>query len=282
MLKIGIVGCGAMGQIIAQKIDEGLEQIKIAAVCDKESERAGKLASILTQSPQVMDLHSLISVCSVVVEATSFEAAPKIIAEALDKGRDVLALTVGALLNKPEIFRRAKEKQAKIYIPSGAIAGLDWLKAASLGKIRGLTLTTRKPIKGLTGAPYLKRSGINLADAQNEVLLFEGTVEEAIEKFPANINVAATLALATSGPEAFLSQGALGHENRWTQVKVKIVADPKLKRNTHQIKAEGELGKITLMVENLPSELNPRSSRLAAFSAVALLNEIASPVRIGT
>jgi len=267
LLKVGIVGCGAMGQIIAEKIDEGLKGIKLVALCDKEKKRAEKLASVLTHPPVVVDLPSLISASDVVVEATSFEAAPQIVIESLNKGRDVLVLTVGAIFKRSDIFKLAQDKQVKIYLPSGAIAGLDWLKAASLGKISELTLVTRKPVGGLEETPYLKQAKINIANIENEVVLFEGTVEEAIKNFPANINIAATLALAAG---------------KAARVKVKIVADPKLTKNTHQIKAEGELGKINLSVENLPSQINPRSSKLAAFSALALLEEIASPVKIGT
>lgn len=161
----------------------------------------------------------------------------------------------------------AREKNCRIYLPSGALTGLDGVKSAAVGRIDSVTLTTRKPPAGLSGAPYLAREGIDLSSLREEKVIFEGSAEEAVEGFPRNINVAATLSLAGIGV---------------AKTRVRIIADPKISRNIHEIEVEGEFGRLISRTENLPSPSNPKTSLLAIFSAIATLKSLASPVRIGT
>lgn len=178
-----------------------------------------------------------------------------------------MVLSVGGLLGRASWFQLAEEKGCHIYIPSGAIAGLDGVRAACQGAVRSVTLITRKPPHTLAGAPYVVERGIDLSTLQEETVLFEGSARDACAAFPANVNVAATLSLAGVGPE---------------RTRVKVVAVPGSQKNVHQIEVEGEFGKLTVEVENVPSDANPRSSKLAYLSAMGTLKGIVAGTKIGT
>ncbi|MDM7934974.1 MAG: aspartate dehydrogenase [Methanothrix sp.] len=268
-LKIGLVGCGAIGTEIARAIDSGEIEAELVAVCDHNPANARALIEALGKKPLLVRLDELVSLSDLVVEAASQKAVPAIARAALRRGRSLMVMSVGALAD-PEIYREikglAKEHGARVYIPSGAISGLDGLKSASLGEIRRITLTTTKNPKGLKGAPYVVDNRIDLDSLKAPSVIFEGTAAEAVRAFPANVNVAATLCLAA----------------REGEVRVKIVADPMIQVNRHEIVAEGDFGQITTRVENVPSPKNPRTSYLAALSAIATLRSIVEPIKIGT
>jgi len=268
-LKIGLVGCGAIGTEIAKAIDRGEIEASLVGVFDRNVERAGELARSLSSDPPVLELLDLVERSEIVVEAASQRAVPEVAKAALERGRDLMIMSVGALLDRG--LRRTLEDLAKIhrsriYIPSGAISGLDGLKSAGCAKIELVTLTTTKNPKGFAGAPYIEEMEIDLDAITEAMVIFEGSAEEAVAAFPANVNVAATLSLAARGSE----------------VKVRIVADPKTKVNIHQITAEGSFGRISTRVENVPFPRNPKTSYLAALSAIATLRSIAEPIKIGT
>lgn len=268
-LKIGLVGCGAIGTEIARAIDSGEIEAELVAVCDHNHANARALIEALRKKPLQVRLDELVSLSDLVVEAASQKAVPAIARAALRRGRSLMVMSVGALADQ-EIYREmkglAKEHGARVYIPSGAISGLDGLKSASLGEIRRITLTTTKNPNGLKGAPYVVDNRIDLDSLKAPSVIFEGTAAEAVRAFPANVNVAATLCLAA----------------REGEVRVKIVADPMIQVNRHEIVAEGDFGQITTRVENVPSPKNPRTSYLAALSAIATLRSIVEPIKIGT
>ncbi|MBA7660637.1 L-aspartate dehydrogenase [subsurface metagenome] len=176
-------------------------------------------------------------------------------------------MSVGGLLGNEDLLDLAKKKDCKIYLPSGALAGLDGVKSASVGRIDSITLTTRKPPEGLKGAPYIIRNKIDLDAIIKETVIFEGSANEAVEGFPKNINVSAALSLAGIGAE---------------KTRVRIIADPNLKRNIHEVEVKGEFGRLVSRTENLPSPKNPKTSYLACLSAIATLKGIVSSIKIGT
>lgn len=268
-LKIGLVGCGAIGTEIAKALDGGEIDADLVAVCDHNPATAKALIDSLKKKPVQARLEELVSLTDLVVEAASQRAVPAIARAALGKGRSMMIMSVGALADAEfyrEVKTLAKEHGARVYLPSGAISGLDGLKSASVGTIRSVTLTTTKNPKGLEGAPYVLEKKIDLKALKEPTLIFEGTAAEAVRAFPANVNVAATICLAA----------------REGEVKVKIIADPHINVNRHEITAEGDFGRIATRVENVPSPQNPRTSYLAALSAIATLRSIVEPVKIGT
>lgn len=267
-LKVGIIGCGAMGAEIAKACQDRLkDKVILTGICDIDEKKTGLLNGILAEKVSVLNLKDLINNSSLVVESASAAISADVLKKCIDAGRDCMIMSVGGLLGREELLEQAEEKNVKVYIPSGAICGIDGLKSASIGKIDSVTLTTRKPPKGLVGAPYLKEKNIDVMSIKKEKTIFEGSAAEAVKGFPQNVNVSAVLSLAGMGAK---------------KTRVKIVTSPLYVSNTHEIEIIGEFGRIMTQCENLPSKANPKTSALAIFSAIATLETIASSVRIGT
>lgn len=267
--KIGIVGCGTIGLEIAKAIQSRLkDKAELVAVCDIDKAQIDKFLSKLNRKPPVCCLEELIKKCDFVLEAASAKVSSEIARRALSAKKNVLIMSVGGLLaGNKDLFDLARKNNSRLYIPSGALAGLDGLKSASVAGIKKVTLTTKKAPKALEGAPYLLQNQIDLSSIKEEKVIFEGTALEAVRGFPKNVNVAATLSLASLGPQ---------------KTRVRIVAVPGLKQNMHEIEAEGEFGKFFARTENNPSPDNPKTSYLAALSAIATLEGALDNVRIGT
>ena len=200
-----------------------------------------------------------------IVEAASAPAAINVIKAALTYKKDVMVLSVGAFVKDHRLLDRAKTAGIKIYVPSGAICGVDGVAALSMGRVRKIRLTTSKPPKGLADVEYLIHKKINLNKLTKPKMVFRGGVKDAIRHFPKNINVAATLLLASVEKD----------------VEVCIVADPRLKRNVHRIDVDAREAKVSIEVDNFPSEINPKTSTLTILSAQYTLKKIFSWFKIG-
>jgi aspartate dehydrogenase len=267
MLKVGILGVGAIGRVIAKALDDGQLDARLVALTDQDRARAEALSAELMCHPPVVCTDEMIERCELAVEAASQAALPEFVPEALARGRDMLIMSVGGLLGHEEWFREAGEKNCRIYVPSGAIAGLDGIKSASIGRIEMAQLTSRKPIAALKGSKYVVDRGLDLEGFKEDAVIFEGTAEEAARAFPATSNVAASLRLAVDAA---------------VPVRVRVVAVSHGSENVHEIRVCGEFGKLTMKVENVPSRSNPKTSHLAAFSAVATLKNLTRSLRVGT
>ncbi|MCL6582095.1 MAG: aspartate dehydrogenase [bacterium] len=267
MKKIGVVGCGTIGKQVCLAIDQGKIAAELVAVADMDAVKARRVVDELTSPCEVLPIPELVRRTDLVVEAASQKVVPTLVEMVLDQGKEALIMSVGGLLPFNWGWDRLAESGARLYIPSGAIAGLDALKAANLSKIYSVTLTTRKPPRGLKGAPYCLEKGIDLDTLDREMVIFEGSAQEATSAFPQNINVAATLSLAGLGPE---------------RTRVRIIADPKVSSNIHEIEIAAESGKIVTRTENVPSAVNPKTSYLAVLSAIATIQGIVSPLKVGS
>ncbi len=268
MLKIGVVGVGTIGGEICRAIDAGSVQAALAGVSDVDGMRAERLVRSLTTRAPVLALSRLIAASDLVVEATSKAAAPAIIRESLERSRDVMVMSVGGLLDSVGELTALAARQGKtLYVPTGAIAGLDAIRGAMVGGISRVTLTTKKPPRGLEGAPYVTEKQIDLQAMRAPTVIFSGPASEAVPAFPANVNVAAALSLAGLGAD---------------KTEVRVVADPLSERNVHEIEAEGAFGRLFIRIENVPSPANPKTSYLAALSAVALLQRLTATLIVGT
>ena len=271
LLKVGIIGCGTIGSQIARALDGGWGfrgRAELVALCDIDEEKALKLANSLYSKPRVLGLDALIKKSHLVIEAASKDVSGHIARKVIIDGRDIMVMSVGGLVGKRNtLFKLAQRLNRHVYIPSGALCGLDAVKSASLGEITEASLTTRKPPRALEGAPYLKKKRIDLKKIKKQTLIFEGNVFDAIEGFPRNINVSAALGLAGIGAE---------------RTRVRIITSPKYKGNSHEIQLKGSFGKLTARTENVPSPKNPKTSYLAVLSAIATLKGIISYVKLGT
>jgi aspartate dehydrogenase len=269
-VKIGIIGCGAIGSSLAEAVGGDLSaQAEISALFDTQMQKAYSLASRLNNPKLVaLDLDNLLRKVNLAVEATRLGDAFEIAKKAISAGCDILIMSAGGILEHyAEIEALAAEKGVKVYIPSGAIAGIDGLKAAKCAKINQVTLTTKKPPQAFIGSPYVLKRKIQLDKIEKDTVIFEGDAFTATRAFPQNINVAATLSLAGLGP---------------AKTTVRIIASPGLKQNVHEIEIESDSGRIISRCENLIHPQNPKTSYLAVLSAIAVLRGILTPLKIGT
>ena len=258
--KIGIIGCGAMGSQIAEYISKNLsDKSKIVAISDIDSQKAIKLSNSIKPKPLITTIDVLINKSDIIIEAASPEVSGAIAEKAYFLKKDALIMSTGGLLKKQHLVEKINAGYSRIHIPSGAICGLDGLKSAMTGAVKSVTITTRKPLKGMAGSPYLKEKNIDIEKIDKETLLYSGTARDAIRYFPQNINVAVTLSIFGLGAD---------------RTNVKIFTSPEYTKNTHEIEVVGEFGRLWTKTENVPSETNPKTSKLAIFSAIAKLKEM--------
>lgn len=275
MVGIGLLGCGAIGGSIAKAIDDGMiEQAHLVSVYDKVKERAEQLAAQMKKRPVVADSFNQFlkeERTQLVVEAASQEAVRSYAEAVLSNGKDLMVMSTGALLDAnfyAKISKLALKYHRRVIVPSGAIGGLDAVRASALGGLREVVLVTRKPPSAYRGAPYAESKGIALDRIYEETVLFDGPATEAVRGFPQNVNVAAVISIAGIGG---------------LQTKVRVIADPKLTANIHEVHLSGDFGRMSLRFENTPHPENPRTSYLAVLSAIETLRSIVSDsVKIGT
>jgi len=273
-LFVGLIGCGSIGTIIAEAIADGrVGDVELIAVCDIVRERAENLVNKLPRKPIIcQNADELIERRDIelVIEAASQEVVREYALKALERDKDLLVMSTGALLDE-EFFKQisdlAKKEGRKVYVPSGAIVGLDNIKSAAMGEIYEVTLTTRKPPSSFEDNPFIKEKNINLQAVEEPLLLYEGKAREAVKLFPRNVNVAGSLSLAGVGAD---------------KTKVRIIADPTVKGIVHEIHVKGDFGELETRTVNKPFPNNPRTSYIAALSAIAILKRIAGNIVIGT
>jgi aspartate dehydrogenase len=265
--RVGVGGLGAIGLPVARRLAGGLPGLTLAAVSARDLPRARSRLAAFGISAPVVAADALAEHADIVVESLPAAVFRTIAEPTIDAGRIFLPLSVGALLEHPDLVDRARQSGARIIVPTGALLGLDAVRAAAEGEIRAVRLVTRKPPASLAGAPYLAEKGISLQGLERPLKVFDGTARDGARGFPANVNVAAALALAGIGPD---------------RTRLEIWADPTLDRNTHRIELEGDSARLTMTVENVPSPENPRTGRLTPLSVIACLRGLTATLRIGS
>lgn len=254
-IKAGIIGCGAIAQIIADFASEGKLGVDIKFFYDLNIKKAKKMASKIGGTA-TSHLKNMLNHVDIVIEAASPQAVVELVPSIISRGKDVIIMSIGALIDpefKNHLKTLAMENNSKIYTPSGAIVGLDGIKAASVGKITEVKLITRKPPQSL---------GISVDE---KTVLYEGKASDAVKKFPVNMNVAAALSIACD-----------------KEADVKIIADPAVKHNIHDVHVVGDFGEFKTTTQNRSCASNPKTSVLAAYSAIKLLKDLNENSRIGT
>lgn len=276
MVRVGLAGCGTIGSELALAIQRTYRHAaRMSALHDVDRSNALALARRLHPRPPVCSLSQLIKQADLVLEAASAGVAGEVVRRSLRAGRSVFVMSVGGLLRDSSWRRLAQRAAGTVYIPSGALAGLDGVKAMAVGRLRRVTLTTRKPPQALADAPYVRRKRLRLARLTRPAVLFEGAPRDVVKAFPQNTNVAAALTLALHRPGAWLAAGSRA------RVRIRVVADPTIHRNIHELEVEGDCGRIQCRVESRPSR-NPKTSELAVRSAIATLGRVFDSIQIGT
>jgi aspartate dehydrogenase len=265
-MRVGVIGLGAIGRRVCQALDDGIRGLELVGATARNRNSAEAFLRTLSAKPPFLPLDELIDGSDLLVEASTQAHLAEIAPTALGRGKDLVVLSCGGLIGRPDWVALAAANHCRILVPSGAVAGLDGVKGAHVGAITAVTMETRKPPHGLAGAPWVVEKRIDLDAITEETLIFEGPAIEACRAFPANVNVVAALALAGVGPE---------------RTAIKIFAVPGLDTNQHRISVEGEFGALRIEVDNVPSE-NPRTGRLSYLSTIALLRELGATLRVGT
>lgn len=266
--SVGILGCGALGRMIAEGVKAGVAgRYRVKAVFDEfKPESAAQLAGDVDAS-FCASLEELLRLrCDYIIEAANGGALKAAAGRCLAGGSNVVALSTGAFADagfREEVSRLAHSRRKKVYIPSGALGGFDLAQAAAAAGGLSVVMTTEKPPQALTGAPAL--AGRRLSATRRE-LAFRGSAREAVAGFPQNVNVVAGLSLATVGLD---------------DVAMEVYSDPALRRNRHSFTLDGIFGRARVEIEAAPTAGNPRSSALAAYSVLVLLRKLASPLQIG-
>ena len=265
-LRVGIAGLGAVGLDVARRLIAGVPGLTLTAVAVRDVDKARRALPQVGDSILVCKATDLADACDVVVECLPPALFREIAVSAIDKGRIFMPLSVAQLLENSDLIERARKKGARIMVPTGALIGLDAVRAAAEGIIHSVKMVTRKPPAGLEGAPYLREHGISVRDLNQPLKVFEGSARDGARGFPANVNVAAALSLAGIGPD---------------RTQLEIWADPAVTRNTHTISVDADSARFTMTIENIPSE-NPRTGKSVAPSTVAALRALVSELKVGT
>jgi aspartate dehydrogenase len=266
-LTLAIAGLGAIGTRVATAVDAGsLPGFRLVAASARDHAAATERLAGLRAPPEVVDLAELAGLAEVIVECAPAAVFAEVARPAITRGRILMPLSVGALLSHMDLVDRARETGARIVVPTGALIGLDTVRAMAEGEIKRVVLETRKPPAGLAGAPHLKANDIDISNLTEAVRVFHGSAREAAKGFPANVNVAAALALAGIGPD---------------RTEVEIWADPGIDRNIQSVTITSDAGEATMTMRNIPSA-NPKTGRIVAQSVLATLRRLTAPMVAGT
>ncbi|HET7191770.1 MAG TPA: aspartate dehydrogenase [Pseudolabrys sp.] len=265
-LRVGLAGLGAVGLDVARRLIAGVPGLALTAVAVRDVEKARRALPQVGDTIPVRKATSLADDCDVVVECLPPALFREVAISAIDKGRIFMPLSVAQLLENGDLIERARQNGSRILVPTGALIGLDAVRAAAEGTIHSVKMVTRKPPAGLEGAPYLREHGISVSGLREPLKVFDGNAREGARGFPTNVNVAAALSLAGVGPD---------------RTRLEIWADPAVTRNTHTISVDADTARFTMTIENIPSE-NPRTGKSVAPSTIAALRGLVSELKVGT
>ncbi len=267
MKKIGIAGFGTIGRAVARHIEECGLPLRLVGVSAGDRGRAEDAMARLNAPVPIVDIAELVALSDVIVDSAPTAAFREIAEITLRAGKTLVTVSGAALMQWPEAPELAHTYGGRIILATGALLGLDAVRAAAVGTIYSVTMVTRKPVKSLIKADHVVRNKIDLTALAEPLCIFEGNAREGAIAFPANVNVAAALGMAGVGPE---------------KTRLEIWADPALERNTHRIVVESDSARLELAIENIPTDENPGTGRITAQSIAAALNDLVSPIRIGT
>jgi len=263
--RVGIAGLGAIGREVARRL-AGTPGLELACVSARDKDKAADWLAAEGLECPVVEFDAIPDHADLAVECAPAALLEPICRPMLEAGKEVLVLSCGALLPRPDLIEVAAANGGRIIVPTGALIGLDAVAAAAEGTVHSVRMITRKPPNGLAGAPYLVANKISVEGLNEAKRVFSGTAREAAAGFPANVNVVAALALAGVGPD---------------RTMIDIWADPGVTRNCHTIEVDADAARFTMSIENVPSA-NPKTGRIVALSVVATLRKRNAPLSVGT
>jgi aspartate dehydrogenase len=266
-LKVGIAGFGVIGKAVARALERGIEGAELVAVTSGDAQKARLAMAEFSRPVAIVSAEELAAQCDVIVECAPTAAFLEIVIPALTAGRQVVTVSAAALIENMHVVDLARGAGGRIVLATGALLGLDAVRAAAEGEIFSVTMITRKPPRSLLGAPHLVKNGIDIAALAEPLKVFSGSAREGAAGFPANVNVAASLALAGIGPD---------------RTRLEIWADPTKERNTHTITVDADSVRFEMTIENVPTPEKPGTGKVTALSVIAALKSLTSSLRVGT
>jgi aspartate dehydrogenase len=265
--RVGIAGFGTIGRKVGMALLDGIEGLTLVAISSGNTDKATAALATMGSAVPVLNPNDLATAADIVVECAPTAAFMSIAEPALAAGRILVTVSGAAILQHPGIVETAATGGGQIVLATGALLGLDAVRAASEGDIHSVTMVTRKPPRSLIKAKFIVENNIDITDLKQPLQVFSGSAREGAEKFPSNVNVAAALGLAGIGPD---------------RTKLEIWADPTRVRNTHFITVDADSARLELKIENVPTEENPGTGKITALSVIAALRALGSPMRVGT
>lgn len=264
--RVAIVGLGPIGRKLAEALDHGIDGLQLAAVAVQNPEKHHAFLAGLKKPPAILPIEDLPDVADIVIECAPAALLRSIVEPFVSRGKSAIVLSSSALLDNYDLIEVAKQNGGQIVVPTGALIGLDAVTAAAEGKISSVRMVTRKPVKGLAGAPYIVANKIDIDGITEPLKIFDGSAREAGKGFPANVNVVVALSLAGIGPDL---------------TRLEIWADPSLTRNVHRVEVESDSARFSMSIENVPSE-NPKTGIITALSVISYLRKQGAALRVGS
>jgi len=266
-MSVGIAGLGTIGMPVARALAAGIPGLDLVGVASGRRERAEARLREAGISVPVVSIADLVARAEVIVECAPGAAFRAIAEAALGAGRVLVTVSGAALMDAPELVDLAKRTGGRIVLVTGALLGLDAVRAAAEGNLHSVRIISRKPPRSLRGAPYLVARDFDVESVTEATRVFEGSARDGARGFPANLNVAAALSLAGLGPD---------------KTRLEIWADPAVTRNTHTIEVDADSASFTMTIENVPSVENPATGQITPLSVIAALRGLVAPLRVGT
>ena len=267
-LNVGVAGLGTIGLQVAKTLDaESIPGLRLVGVSSGSLDKARQNVASFKSPPEVTDSESLARTCDIIVECVPKAAFLSVAKHALQHGCTMITVSGAAILANPDIVEDARRHGARIVLATGALLGLDAIRAAAEGTIHSAKMKTRKPPKSLAGAPYLEENNIDVMSLKTATCIFKGTAAEGAIGFPSNVNVAAAVGLAGIGAD---------------HTSLEIWCEPEIQRNTHTIAIDADSANFTMTIENVPSEENPGTGKITALSVIAALRAETTTLRVGS
>ncbi|GGD61264.1 aspartate dehydrogenase [Lacimicrobium alkaliphilum] len=266
-LKVGIAGFGTIGRVVAKALDDKVEGLVLKAITSGNEQRAQQAMQALSRPVALVSAEQLAEQADIVVDCAPTQAFMDIAEPVLRAGKTLVTVSGAAILQHPQVIELARRNNGRIVLATGALLGLDAVRAAALGTIHSVTMVTRKPPTSLVKAKYIVENQVELLGITEPLRVFKGSAAQGAQLFPSNVNVAAALGLAGVGAE---------------KTALEIWADPGKTRNTHTIRVEADSASFEMTIENVPTIENPGTGRITALSVIEALRSLTAPLRVGS
>lgn len=266
-LRVAIAGFGSIGRLVGHHLDLGIAGLRLTGVSAANLDRARGHLRTYRAPVNAVALSQIANDADVVVDCVPPHLFRDAVAPAIERGLTVVTVSATALLDHPELGDQARRSGGRIILATGSVLGLDAMRAANVGVIHSVRMVTRKPPASLADSAWVSERGLDVAGIAVATMIFEGTAREAARAFPDKFNLAATVALAGIGAD---------------RVRIEIWLDPKVERNVHRISVEADSTRFEMEIQNLPNPGHEGTGPYTAYTIIAALQDLVSPIRYGS